>query len=126
MNSEDVPNMKTEDQYELKNLILDPITFSKFVLEFNPFPYQSDFLKDGSKRIVVCAGRQVGKSEMTSARAIWFAISHPKTNTLIVSATLRQSMLMFDKIISKIESSPLIESYLKYRSRTRLRFKNGS
>ncbi|MHB8603386.1 MAG: phage terminase large subunit [Nitrosotalea sp.] len=104
----------------------DPVTFCRVILDFSPFSYQQKFILDKAGRIVVCAGRQVGKSEMTSARAIWFAVSHPKTNTLIISATLRQSMLMFDKILNKIEASYLVKKYVTYRSRTRVKLQNGS
>ena len=117
--------MSEEDKlFEL--LSKDPVAFSEIVLDVTPFPYQAQFLRDGSKRIVVCAGRQVGKSFMTSARAIWYALTHKKTTTLIVSATLRQSMLMFEKIISMISSSPLVWKSVTYHTRTRVRFRNDA
>ncbi|MEM4273921.1 MAG: terminase family protein [Candidatus Caldarchaeum sp.] len=82
-------------------------------------------LKDGSKRIVICAGRQVGKSTTIAVKAIHFAVTNPGTTSLIVSASLRQSMLMFDKILDFIDSSVLRRSQT-YRSRTRVRFTNRS
>jgi hypothetical protein len=103
----------------------DPVTFARKILRFEPFPYQVQLLRDPSKRIVVCAGRQVGKSTTIAAKAIHFAVTNPRTTTLIVSPTLRQSMLMFDKIIDFIENSPLRRS-VRYKSRTRIRFSNGS
>ena len=110
----------------IRKLRDDPAIFSEYVLDFKPFPYQIKFLKDKSKRIVVCAGRQVGKSAMTSARQIWYAIAHEKTTTLIVSATLRQSMLMFDKILSLAQRSKLVSRAVSYHTRTHLSFTNGS
>ena len=83
-------------------------------------------MRDKSKRIVVCAGRQTGKSTIIAAKALHFAVTNPKVTVLIVSSTLRQSMLMFDKILSYVDSSPLIKKSVKYRSRTRIRFSNGS
>ena len=109
---------------ELKDL-LDPVTFAREILKFEPFPYQIQLLRDPSKRIVICAGRQVGKSTTIAVKAIHFAATNPGTTTLIVSSTLRQSMLMFDKILDFILASPLRKS-VKYRSRTRIRFSNGS
>jgi hypothetical protein len=82
----------------------EPVRLSKELLGFNPFEYQAKILTDPSKRIVVCAGRQVGKSICVAAKAIHFAICNEKTNTLIVSASLRQSMLMFEKVTSLLES----------------------
>ncbi len=104
----------------------DPVTFSKHILFFNPFAYQEKLLTDKSKRICACMGRQTGKSTTISAKAIHFAITNYGTTTLIVSATLRQSMLMFDKILSFIETNLLLKSYIAYRSRTRIKFMNES
>jgi reverse gyrase len=103
----------------------DPVTFARKILKFEPFSYQVQLLRDQNKRIVVCAGRQVGKSTTIAAKAIHFAVTNPRTTTLIVSPTLRQSMLMFDKILDFLENSPLRRS-VRYKSRTRIRFSNGS
>ena len=110
----------------LKDLEEDPVLFSQLVLKIEPFSYQAEFLKDRSSRIVVCAGRQVGKSFITSARVVWQAITHPHTTTLIVSATLRQSSLMFDKILELVSSSSLIENSVKRKTRTKIVFSNKS
>jgi phage FluMu gp28-like protein len=105
--------------------LLDPAVFAEKILKFKPFPYQVQLLRDKAKRIIVCAGRQVGKSTTIAAKALHFAATNPRTTTLIVSATLRQSMLMFDKILDFIEAGPLRRS-VKYRTRTRVKFSNGS
>jgi len=110
---------------ELRKL-LDPVIFVEMVLGFHPFDYQKKLLRDQSKRIVACMGRQTGKSTTIAAKAIHFALINPNTTILIVSATLRQSMLMFDKILGFIESSPLLKKSVKYKTRTRIRFSNGS
>ena len=123
----EIINIDNEDKDRfLKEITFDPALFCKYVLHFKPFDYQSKVLRDESKRIIVCAGRQIGKSFTVAARAIWFAVTHEKTNTLIVSATLRQSMLMFDKILNFVDDSYEIKSSVTYRSRTRLKFRNGS
>lgn len=108
----------------MPEVLLDPIRFAKQVLGFEPFKYQAGILKDTSKRIIVCAGRQVGKSACVAAKAIHFALSNEKTNALIVSASLRQSMLMFEKISSLLESK--LPTLIAYKSRTRIRLGNGS
>ncbi len=104
----------------------DPALFSAAVLAFVPYEYQMKFLRETSKRIVVCAGRQVGKSTMAAARSIWFAITQPRTTTLIVSSTLRQSMLMFEKIAEFVRSSPLVKKSVKYETRRQIIFSNKS
>ena len=125
--------MRLEDPSEEEDLdrvlpviIASPSKFCAAVLELKPYPYQAKFLEDRSKRIVVCAGRQVGKSLITSARALWFAMTHPATITLIVSATQRQSVLMFDKILDYVESSDVVMESVVRKTRTMVSFSNGS
>ena len=111
---------------EAAKRLLDPVFFSQAILNFRPFKYQEDVLRDSSKRIIICAGRQVGKSTIIAIKALHFALCNPRTTTLIVSATLRQSMIMFDKIVDLIENNKILANSVKYRSRTRIRFSNGS
>ncbi len=75
----------------------DPVLFAKLV-GFKPFPYQARLLRDRSKRIVACWGRQTGKSTTAALKALHFAFSGPGRTVLIVSPSLRQSELMFEKI----------------------------
>ncbi|MDG6907604.1 MAG: hypothetical protein JRN20_17670, partial [Nitrososphaerota archaeon] len=102
----------------------DPVPFCEVFLHIIPFDYQKDFLRDTSKRIVICAGRRVGKSVMTAAKALWFALMRPNTTTLIISATLRQSMLMFDTILDYTERSRLISNSVTRKTRTLVIFRN--
>ena len=95
-------------------------------MNFKPFKYQVQLLRDQSKRIVVCAGRQTGKSTVIAAKALHFALTNPNVTVLIVSSTLRQSMLMFDKILSFIESSRILKKSVEWKTRTRIRFTNKS
>ena len=104
----------------------DPVPFCEVFLHITPFDYQKDFLRDTSKRIVICAGRRVGKSVMTAAKALWFALMRPNTTTLIISATLRQSILMFDTILDYTERSRWISNSVTRKTRTLVNFSNGS
>lgn len=64
--------------------------------------WQKEVLEtDGN--ITIRAGRQVGKSEVISAKAKDFAKKHPGTTTLIIAASQRQSSLLFEKIKAQIE-----------------------
>ncbi|MEM4497320.1 MAG: terminase large subunit [Nitrososphaerota archaeon] len=76
--------------------------------------------------MVVCAGRQTGKSTIIAAKALHFAVTRPNVTVLIVSATLRQSMLMFDKILEFVENNQLLKKCVKRKTRTRIWFTNGS
>lgn len=102
----------------------DPVTFAREVLAFEPFEYQAKILTDNSKRILVCAGRQVGKSMCIAAKAIHFALCNKSTVTLIVSVTERQSTLMFEKIVSLLGSK--LPGLIKEMNKTRIVLSNGS
>ncbi|GIU71577.1 MAG: hypothetical protein KatS3mg003_1056 [Candidatus Nitrosocaldaceae archaeon] len=93
------------------------------LLDFEPFDYQRKVIEDKSKRIIVCSGRQVGKSTMISIKAIIFALSHLNSLTLITSPSLRQSLLLLQKIKGYCKNIyPLIEKDLSQM----IEFKNGS
>ncbi len=113
-----------------KELVIpdDPVAFAQAFFGFDPKVYQAGLLRDTSKRIVVRWSRQAGKTTCIALRAIWFACKYPKTVTLIVAPTLRQSMIMSDRIqdflssLSKCKSVELVDRM----QRTTIRFKNGS
>ena len=113
---------------EMTDLPLDPVTFALSLFRFKCNEYQAKLLRDASKRIVVRWSRQSGKTTCIALRAIWFAIMHPKTLTLIVAPSLRQSMIMSDRIqdflasLSKDQHMQMIEKL----QRATVRFKNGS
>jgi hypothetical protein len=117
--------VKDSAEIALRHLLRDPVFFVKHVLNFHPYGYQEKIMRDNSKRICACMGRQCGKSLTIAAKAIHFAAANPKTTTLIVSATLRQSTLMFEKILQFIDNSVLRKS-VAYRSKTRIKLSNGS
>jgi hypothetical protein len=118
----------TQDDLDrtLRLIAASPSKFASAMLDFHPFPYQMKMLEDLSKKIVVCAARRVGKSYVTAVKALWFAFTHPKTSTLIVASTQRQSMLLFDKLLDFVESKELLNDSVVRKTRTILQFTNGS
>jgi len=104
------------------------VEFARALFKFEAKPYQAELLEDKSKRIVVRWSRQAGKTTCIALRAIWFAVTHPKTLTLIVAPSLRQSMIMSDRIGDFLAGLPrptrlqLVEKL----QRTTVRFKKGS
>jgi phage FluMu gp28-like protein len=126
-NNDDVNDLDEEEQKKaLRILATSPTIFCSEVLHFFPFPYQVKLLEDPSKLIIACAARRTGKSVVIGNKALWFAFSHPDSSTLIVAATQRQSILMFDKLLNYVESSPLLEESVVRKTRTLISFTNGS
>ncbi len=104
----------------------DPVYFAENALGFHPFPYQAGILRDRSRRLVACLGRQCGKTSTIAVKAIHFAYTNPKTTTLIVSPSLRQSMIMFDRILGYIHASRWPPKSVKRKTRTVIQLINGS
>ena len=124
-------NLQTNREITAKKLLLvpeDSSVFAKDFFGFEPKEYQASLLRDQSKRIVVRWSRQAGKTTCIALRAIWFGCKYPKTLTLIVAPTLRQSMIMADRIQDFLEGLPketraaLVEKI----QRTTVHFRNGS
>lgn len=106
----------------------DPVQFAEVFFDFHATSFQATLLRDENKRIVVRWSRQSGKTTMIALRAIWYAVTHKKTLTLIVAPSLRQSMIVGDRIQDYLTGLPkkwqrLLVDKLQ---RTIVRFKNGS
>ena len=102
-----------------------PVLFAKEALGFEPYSYQEEFLTDSSKRIAVDAQRVSGKTTVAAVRAIYFALSKADSDVVIVSATQRLSMRMFDTIL-KLLGHDLFSDTVMFHSRTRIKFYNRS
>lgn len=79
--------------------------------------------------ITLRTGRQVGKSEVVSAKAAKFALEHPGTVTLIIAASQRQSGLLFEKVKANLDrkiAEDRIDLYKEEPTLTRILLKNGS
>jgi len=124
----EIDKLKGESEKEPLTIPEDSVEFAKALFKFTPKDYQAALLEDKSKRIVVRWSRQAGKTTCIALRAIWYALTHPKTLTLIVAPSLRQSMIMSDRIGDFLMGLPkptrlqLVEKL----QRTTVRFKNGS
>lgn len=83
----------------------DVIKFAQNTLGFTSIDlWQSDFLLNTeSKRIILNCCRQSGKTTIVAIAAIYQALTVPGSLILVVSPTLRQSQLLFNKILDYYE-----------------------
>lgn len=109
-----------------KEILKSPLLFAMYILNYKPFRYQAEFLEDDGDRIIVVAGRQVGKTTMLAMKVIWEAFVKPKQTILVLAPTFRQSRIVFDRIREMIESSEFLKKYLVKMTMIEIRFKNGS
>lgn len=75
----------------LERLRADP-SFPFTALGWKPDPWQAQFLRSQAKRESLLCSRRAGKTTATAARVVREVCVLPKTDCLIFSPTLRQSM----------------------------------
>ena len=101
-------------------------------LSWNWDKWQEDVLNHEGN-LTLRTGRQVGKSEVVSAKAEKFAREHPGTTTMIIAASQRQSSLLFEKVRARIDLNILKDpnyelayDNVQKPTLTRITFTNGS
>jgi len=118
--------MSTVIPEALERIKKDTSFFTETVLHFRLFDYQQKLMADKSQRIIACMGRQTGKTTTIATKAIHFAFAHKNTTTLIISPSMRQSMIMFDKILGFTHSNLLLRKSITRKTRTIIQLTNGS
>src|SRR4030066_1339504 len=118
--------MSTVIPEALERIKKDTSFFTETVLHFRLFDYQQKLMADKSQRIIACMGRQTGKTTTIATKAIHYAYAHKNTTTLIISPSLRQSIIMFDKILNLTHQNQIVRKSITRKTRTNIQLKNGS
>jgi len=110
------------DKQVRKKLIEDPVFFA--VLMCNDkwlvnAPHHQKLLRDMHPRQVAVCGRGWGKSLIFSRKNLWLIYTKPKIESLIISSTQRQSMIMFDYCYFTIRANPLMRQMIQRPGTTR-------
>lgn len=79
-------------------MALDPVEMARRA-EIEPDPWQSEFLRSQSARVLLNCSRQVGKSTTTATLADHTAFYQPGALILLLSPSLRQSQELFRKCL---------------------------
>jgi hypothetical protein len=110
------------DEKVRQKLVEDPVYFAilmcndKWLLDA---PEHQKLLRDMHSRQVAVCGRGWGKSLVFSRKNLWLIYTRPKIESLIISSTQRQSMIMFDYCYHTIQSNPLMREMIKHPGTTR-------
>lgn len=80
---------------------------------------------DFTGNITIRAGRQVGKSEVISEKAVRFALENEGSTTMIIAASQRQSSLLFEKVVAKFQQESE-DLFADKPTMTKALLKNGS
>jgi Terminase large subunit, T4likevirus-type, N-terminal len=90
-----------------------------------PDPWQERLLRSPSKRALVLACRQAGKSSVAAIRGLHTALFTPEALVLLVSPSLRQSSEVFRKVLDAYRSVADLVG-MRAESALRAEFENGS
>ena len=85
---------------------LDPARWAKDVLQFHADPWQAEVLRYEGPRLIMLCSRQTGKTSTAAHKALFTALFHPGSLTLIVSPSQRQSSEMHRSILKLMEMLP--------------------
>ena len=106
----------------IRKLVQDPVFFASLMCGdgwLNKAPNHQNLLRDQSTRQVAVCGRGWGKSLVFSRKNLWLLFTKPNIESLIISSTQRQSMIMFDYCYSTIMANPLMHEMLQRPGTTR-------
>lgn len=103
--------MKITEEY-LQELAKDNVKFAREILRFDPYPPQVKVLRAcmSGKDVVICAGRQSGKSITLAADCVHYAFFNPEKNVIIVSPSQEQSNLFLRKVKQFIHKNKLLSA----------------
>jgi Terminase large subunit, T4likevirus-type, N-terminal len=104
---------------------LRPDWFCRDRLGFEPDPWQAEVLRSRSRQIILCMGRQVGKSTTVAALALHTCLYRPGCLVLVIAPSQRQSRELFIKIHSFLQKLEPAEP-LEEETKLSLMLANGS
>jgi len=105
-----------------RRLVDDPVFFAVLMCGDSwlvDAPDHQKLLQDQSPRQVAVCGRGWGKSLVFSRKNLWLLFTKPNIESLIISSTQRQSMIMFDYCHSTIMANPLLHEMIQHPGSTR-------
>jgi hypothetical protein len=102
----------------------DPVLLAQDV-GLDPDPVQIEILRSTSRRIIINACRQFGKSSVSACAAIWSCLYESPARVVLISPSQQQSGELFRKCMTYLERLPGVP-LAKQSSTTRLELENGS
>ena len=81
---------------------LDPTLFAEEALQYKLDSWQKQALRWTGKKMLLCCSRQSGKSTVSAIIAAHRALFFPKSLTLLVSPSQRQSSELFKKVTDEL------------------------
>src|SRR5208282_1589553 len=106
--------------------LVDPVAWLRANTNFNPWPYETELLRDNQLRVrVVRKSRQIGITTTIAHEAVWKAFTSKRV-ILIVSPSQRQSWIVMTKIQAIVNSNPRLTALVSVKNKNQMQLKNGS
>ena len=107
------------------------VTYEKTLKKETPWTarwYQSQMIKDKSKKKVYRCGRRTGKSECMVVESLYNACNHKNYRVLLITPYENQIRLLFQRINELRNSSPLLNARVVSATKNpyKIEFDNGS
>ncbi|MEM5854568.1 MAG: terminase large subunit [Candidatus Aenigmatarchaeota archaeon] len=100
--------------------------FAKLMCGYDLTDYQKKILYDDSRRIIVCASRQIGKSTVVAVKALWKAWCFDDQDIMIVAPTERQAEIVYSKIREIVLVNPILMATANKITMRKIEFDNNS
>lgn len=92
-------------------------------------------IRDGIEEFVVCAGRQIGKSEFATRAGLWMCCCRPdldavmkggRSYALVLATDRGQARDILRRAVDRASASPVLSQLVESHTRDELRFRNGT
>lgn len=122
------------DEIQIYKFSRDPVRWAQLFLDYTPRWYQEELLQCSAQKVVVRAGRRIGKTDALVVRVLHSMFTKPGKDSnenykvLVICPYERQVNLIFDRLRELISRSALLkDSILRDISNPqRIEFNNGS
>jgi hypothetical protein len=104
----------------------DPGVFAKLLLGTELWPHQHEVAVSPARYRIICAGRQVGKSQLLAVLALHHAFSKARQTVLIVSAGDTAAKRLLETVAALALGSPLLAGAVVDESSKAVTLSNGS
>jgi hypothetical protein len=104
---------------DLKLAVLHGLRPDRFCVDrlgFTPDPWQAKLLRSTARQVILCMGRQVGKSTIVAALALHTALYKPGALILVLAPSQRQARELYIKIadfLARLEPAEQLEEETK-------------
>jgi len=118
----------TEQELNMIEILEDPVKFASAELDWHAREYQEEMLGSDKNRVVIRAGRRIGKTDQAVIKMLHAAYTKGDFRVLVVTPFESQIKHIFQRLRALIRKSDMVKQSVTrdIRSPNRIEFGNGS